>query len=322
MTKSFLVGIAMLSAAAAWGQEQVTLLCRGKIQNEAHRFLNGNTNNGAVDLAVEADQAHHSGAIWEVVHLKEGEVAFRCMGNVHNPKFVFLNGMTGDGKVNLAPDTNPPYTGTHWKEMRLPDGTMTYLCMGTDKNTQHRYLNGLTQTGGVDLAADNDEANASGTHWEVHPVVEEVTLWCKGKDVNPEHRFLNGNTNNGVVDLSPDADPKRFSGAVWQVEHLQGREVLLKCMGNVHNPKYVYLNGLTADGKVELAPDTKGAFSGTHWEEVVQQDGTIAFRCLGTNKNPKYEFLNGLTRSGGVNLTGDTREGDASGTHWEAHEVR
>jgi hypothetical protein len=174
----------------------------------------------------------------------------------------------------------------------------------------------------VDLAADNDEANASGTHWELHPVVEEVTLWCKGKDVNPEHRFLNGNTNNGVVDLSPDADPKRFSGAVWQVEHLQGREVLLKCMGSVHNPKYVYLNGLTADGKVELAPDTKGAFSGTHWEEVVQQDGTIAFRCLGTNKNPKYEFLNGLTRSGGVNLTGDTREGDASGTHWEAHEVR
>ncbi len=89
--------------------------------------------------------------------------------------------------------------------------------------------------------------------------------------------------------------------------------VKLLCQGNFHNPKYQYLNGVTTNGVVNLAPEADRAHSGAWWEKVRLGRDEVAFRCLGSYNNPRYVYLNGQTGNGAVNLVADTQP---SGTHW------
>jgi hypothetical protein len=99
------------------------------------------------------------------------------------------------------------------------------------------------------------------------------------------------------------------SGPVSAQQPLNNGDVFyLKCLGNVPGP--VWLNGLTASGRVELANDTSG--TGTRWQALRLSDGSYLLKCLGTIPGPVW--LNGLTASGQVELANNT---SGSGTRWQ-----
>ncbi len=54
-------------------------------------------------------------------------VTLQCLGQFHNPQYMYLDGHTADGTVGLAPNTDEPFSGTHWfigpVPQRIDDGT-------------------------------------------------------------------------------------------------------------------------------------------------------------------------------------------------------
>ncbi len=171
MIKTRIAFILMLLsiATSVIAQERVKFLCKGAKPNPEHRYLNGTTTSGVVNLAPNTSSLY-SGTIWEKVSVGGDVFIFRCLNNNNsNPKakFFYLNGVTSTGQVNLASDKDAPNSGTHWKEVHLKDGTLAFQCLNSSLNPKGVFLNGNTATGGVNLAGDNNEKNNSGTHWAI-----------------------------------------------------------------------------------------------------------------------------------------------------------
>ena len=93
-------------------------------------------------------------------------VILQCLGDVHNPNHVFLDGRTGDGTVGLAPSTNAPFSGTVWEQQEISPGVFTLKCLGQIHNPDHVFLDGRTGDGTVGLAPSTD-APFSGTRWRI-----------------------------------------------------------------------------------------------------------------------------------------------------------
>jgi hypothetical protein len=47
------------------------------------------------------------------VDLGGGEYGLKCLGQLEKARW--LNGISGNGTVGLAPNTNGGYSGTHWQ---------------------------------------------------------------------------------------------------------------------------------------------------------------------------------------------------------------
>jgi hypothetical protein len=144
----------------------VALKCLGNI--DGPRFLNGRTFEGAVDLAPNADDPQLSGTRWLVVDGDvAGRVLLKCLGNIEGPRF--LNGKTaevenGEGKVDLAPNADTPFSGTRWEVDDDGQGGTVLKCLGDIDGP--RFLNGKTAEGKVDLAPGTD-IRFTGTHWQI-----------------------------------------------------------------------------------------------------------------------------------------------------------
>jgi hypothetical protein len=141
------------------------IVCEGAI--EGVRYLNGHTADSKVDLVAHGlspEPPTYTGTLWEFNGpLKSGDVfTIMCLGDI--PGNRFLNGHTRDGIVDLAPNTQPPYSGTKWRATQLPNGNWTFECRGDIPG--NRFLNGHTRDGIVDLAP-NTQPPYSGTEWSV-----------------------------------------------------------------------------------------------------------------------------------------------------------
>jgi hypothetical protein len=92
-----------------------------------------------------------------------------------------------------------------------------------------------------------------------------------------------------------------------------GRMYVIECLGPMAGNRW--LNGETANGRVDLAPDTTDANSGTKWLATLGSSGW-QFRCIGSQDSSQY--LNGVTQQNGVFLDGNAND---SGTYWTLNSV-
>jgi len=91
-----------------------------------------------------------------------------------------------------------------------------------------------------------------------------------------------------------------------------GNHVALKCLGDINDPRW--LDGKTANGKVELAPVLGPPYTGTKWLVARAGEGIVALKCEGTANGDRW--LDGRTAGGTVGLAPNT-EKQFSGTRWQ-----
>ena len=232
-------------------------------------------------------------------------VTLECQGTVAGSRF--LNGITHDGSVALAPDTDPPYSGTRWSMTQVADGVVSLRCMGLVDGP--RFLDGRTREGSVGLAPVTT-GQFTGTRWAPSLAgADTITLMCLGKLPGPT--FLNGLTGNGSVELAPSTNPP-YSGTQWRVRVL-GKLVVLQCQGDHPGARARFLDGRTQQATVGLAPLTSGKYTGTLWL-IAPADNGLTLNCQGTLDGAR--FLDGRTIGGTVGLVPST-DPPFSGTRWE-----
>jgi hypothetical protein len=95
-----------------------------------------------------------------------------------------------------------------------------------------------------------------------------------------------------------------------------GHTVSLRCLGDIPGPRY--LDGRTANGTVDLAPNLSARFTGTKWKVVQAGDGVVALKCLGDIEGPRW--LDGRTADGTVGLAPNTNR-PFTGTRWQVLQV-
>lgn len=61
----------------------------------------------------------NTGANWAIAGDDSTGYTFHCLGDVYNSAYIFLNGGTSSGTVNLVSNTGSEFTGTHWQIIAL-----------------------------------------------------------------------------------------------------------------------------------------------------------------------------------------------------------
>lgn len=188
------------------------LKCLGNISNPKHIYLNGISTDGTVNLVADINPENHSGTYWEIEKLNDGSIALKCLGNIANPNYVYLNGNTTNGNVDLVADTETSpknHSGSHWQVEQLTDMGFALKCLGNNPNPDYVYLNGITPNGTVNLVADTDFENYSGTYWEFIPADG-----CQTGSYDDDFQYLtpaqssdSNNFNNWFWELYPQKNP-------------------------------------------------------------------------------------------------------------------
>jgi tyrosinase len=164
---------------------------------------------------------------------------------------------------NYLPQSGGP-SGHNWGDYLWP------WFPGSGLSTNYRPQDVWDFRGMLNYGYDTDQgAVADGS---------VIALECQGSGTTMV-LWLDGHTGDGSLGLSPSLNPA-FSGDRWAVEVLDATNniVALKCLGSDFNPSYVYLNGETGSGTVDLKPNTGSSYSGTHWRVELLSQGVVAFR--------------------------------------------
>ena len=201
-----------------------------------------------------------SGAKWAMTSLNEDTLSLRCMGTAEGPRF--LNGLTVEGKVALAPVTSGVFTGTHWSAApgHSDANAIELNCAGAALGDTVL----AEKNGDVVLAARFAPAPPNAL-WRVHLLGKLSMLQCMGTAPGVAHRFLNGRTRDTppTVDLQ-DLTSGPNTGTLWLTAFAdQGSgAVTISCQGVLGGPRF--LNGQIGDGTVGLV-DSPDDSSGTKW---------------------------------------------------------
>lgn len=145
--------------------------------------------------------------------LPPGIYSLKCLGTIEGSRF--LNGITTEARVDLAPSVGGNFSGTIW-EVTYDEAASAYRfrCQGNIEGA--RFLNGLTAEARVNLAP-SPGGEFSGTNWEAVPVPgappSTLRFKCLGTIEGP--RWLDGRTGDATVGLVDNID---LSGTQWQVE--------------------------------------------------------------------------------------------------------
>lgn len=145
--------------------------------------------------------------------LPPGIYSLKCLGTLEGPRF--LNGITAEARVDLAPSVGGNFSGTIWEvTYDEPASAYRFRCQGNIEGA--RFLNGLTSEARVNLAPSAG-GEFSGTNWEAVPVPgappSTLRFKCLGTIEGP--RWLDGRTGDATVGLVDNID---LSGTQWQVE--------------------------------------------------------------------------------------------------------
>jgi DNA-binding CsgD family transcriptional regulator len=145
--------------------------------------------------------------------LKHGDIiSLRAQGE--NDGLRWLDGITQNGKVELAPSYEAPYTGARWKVYdENEDGVISLESQGSLEGPQ--WLDGRTYDGTVGLAPNREFY--SGTNWQVVDLGKGVIALKNLGDVDGP-RWLEGQTQGGRVRLSPNQTPSDPSTS-WLIIH-------------------------------------------------------------------------------------------------------
>jgi len=89
-----------------------------------------------------------------------------------------------------------------------------------------------------------------------------------------------------------------------------------KCMGHIEGNRW--LDGVTQENRVWLAPTTTGGYTGTNWQAIEVEPGVYHLKCLGHIEGNRW--LDGVTQENRVWLA-PTTTGGYTGTSWQAIKV-
>ncbi len=156
-----------------------------------------------------------------------------------------------------------------------------------------------------------DPANSQTLPFANH---DFITLQSQAAGSGP--RYLDGRTGPGTVGLAPHTN-EPFTGTTWEVifrpaQNTPGR-LNLYCQGTA--PGNRWLDGVTDEGSVQLAPTRSGVFTGTYWQ-AVRLPGTtdqVTFKCLGAGIGGNRYLIGRGDGSVGLAPQG----GQIPGTKWK-----
>ncbi|MDD4652437.1 MAG: hypothetical protein PHQ34_09420 [Methanothrix sp.] len=89
-----------------------------------------------------------------------------------------------------------------------------------------------------------------------------------------------------------------------------------KCMGHIDGNRW--LDGVTQENRVWLAPTTTGGYTGTSWQAIEVEPGIYHLKCMGHIDGNRW--LDGVTQENRVWLA-PTTTGGYTGTSWQAIKV-
>jgi hypothetical protein len=139
-------------------------------------YLNGLTGARPAEVNLSTSVGGiYTGTRWRLFNERVNGVnytGFKCEGQLEGPRW--LDGLTREGKVNLAPSYGGNYTGTRWRVLDVTvNGNLvgsSIVCQGNAPG--NRYLNGRTGTRtDVDLAPSVGGI-FTGTIWKFRPLLE------------------------------------------------------------------------------------------------------------------------------------------------------
>lgn len=145
------------------------------------------------------------------VKLENGDtVTFQCLGdNADKGVTRFLDGLTVQGLVALAPQVSREYSGTRWKVAKLDDGTLGFMCLGERNGV--RWLTGRARDAAVGLTGKVG-GEFVGTRWKLHDRDGKVQLECQLGADGP--RWLEGLTGTSTARLARD---NKQPGTYWKM---------------------------------------------------------------------------------------------------------
>lgn len=191
----------------------VVLVLHKKFKNEIEKEV---SKRNFVPIIMEQSQQSPSKP------LQPGIYTLECLGNLRKKgEQFFLNGITREGLVNLAPRVDSYFSGTIW-EIIYNEAERIYQLKCLGRLNGVRLLNGKTAERELTLVPSAEEIGAenelSGTKWKVFPIPDEHhTFRFKCYGSNEEPFYLNGRTRSKTVTLLEQADVGR-SGTRWKVE--------------------------------------------------------------------------------------------------------
>jgi hypothetical protein len=187
------------------------------------------TNRGAIHhgelivLECAAPYIAGQGFLWPAHDLpRAGTIPIRTGPMIPGPpskELYYLDGMTHNGTVGLAPRRGHPFTGTRWKVVASARPGIVHLhCEGHLPGP--RWLDGRTHNGTVGLAPRRGHP-FTGTQWKVVPSARPglVHLHCEGHLPGP--RWLDGLTGSRSVGLAPRTDG-HYIGTYWRIIRIGG----------------------------------------------------------------------------------------------------
>lgn len=128
--------------------DTVILICRNDVVGG--RILNGNVEKGKLSLVKTPNQ---QGNVWKVSIDVNGYYMFECLSDKTGNKW--LNGVTSNGAINLAPVTTGNYTGTKWRfNTTSTSGLFSIECMGNIEGK--KWLKGNTAWANVYLHGSSE----------------------------------------------------------------------------------------------------------------------------------------------------------------------
>lgn len=155
--------------------------------------------------------------------LLPGIYTLECLGDIRKPgKQFFLDGLTREGKVELAPWVDRYYSGTIWEIIyNEAEGIYWLKCLGRIEGK--RFLNGEITRRELTLVKSAEDTSAEveldkTTKWKAFQVPNEPQTFkfsCYSSDKHPF--YLDGHTSDNTVGLLEQADIDR-SGTRWKVE--------------------------------------------------------------------------------------------------------
>lgn len=150
--------------------------------------------------------------------LDDGKYTLECLGDPRNKgEHFFLDGLTRDSRVELAPRVSRYYSGTIWEIIyNEAEGIYWLKCLGSVEGK--RFLNGKITRRRLTLFENAENKLDGGTKWKASPVPNEPDTFrfnCYSSDKHPF--YLDGDTLDKTVGLLEQADIGR-SGTRWKVE--------------------------------------------------------------------------------------------------------
>ena len=118
----------------------------------------------------------------------------------------------------------------------------------------------------------------TGSHWQCLEQPDGTFCFASAGAVQGV-RYLDGQNQDGSVGLAGDTLPP-FSGTGWRVQEISPGVVTLACLGAIHNPDHVFLDGGRRTARSAWREPRTPPFTGTKWGTALVATPSLSVRTI------------------------------------------